>query len=582
AITSPTHKLDIAEKTATSAVIKATGSGTASELVLRYRVGGADWAVSAFVHRDAGHDAYLVATIATPPELTQASVAAKDVTLVLDRSGSMSGEPLKRAKLAAQAVVSRLADGDRVNVIAFDHEVDQLYATPQPLTDRARSDAQTYIARLGSSGGTNIAQALDKALAAQNRHRAGDERPHVILFLTDGQSDAQAALQVARADKGDARVFTIGVGDGVEKPLLSRLAAEKRGRFLFIESPSAIERKVSRLYAQIAAPVVVGMSVTAKGARLTRTYPRTTPDLFRGDELVVTSRIDSRSLGDGPVTLTLRGHMAGKPVAFTRAVTIPAQAVRPWVGHLWAQDRIDDLLEEIALFGETEELVDEVTNLAVAYNFATPYTSFLAIPESELTASARDALNTARARKQQILAAHKDAVALSRSAMPPGDPILKVRAPRDAVQVTAYFPFGLVKDLTYDADTEHWRVRFLVPKHVADGQYTVKIVIVHADGTIEVAHIPYTIDSAEPDFDVTVLPTDDGIKVVVDSAEPARLVSVAVVGDLASLVELEPLGDGHRFAATLPLDAGSHQLRVVVADTARNEAAKTLSIEVTE
>ena len=100
-------------------------------------------------------------------------------------------------------------------------------------------------------------------------------------------------------------------------------------------------------------------------------------------------------------------------------------------------------------------------------------------------------------RLSEIMAAHKDAVALSRSSMPPGDPILQVRAPSSAQQVTAYFPFGLVKDLVYDADAEHWRVRFLVPKGVVDGVYEVKIVIVHADGTIEVARIPYTIDSSE-------------------------------------------------------------------------------------
>ena len=583
-VTSATHALVLERVSDGHVIARAQGNGAGGELVLRYRVRAEDWAVSALVHRDPGHDGYLVATVATPADVDAGTVADKDVTLVLDRSGSMSGEPLERARLAARAVVERLRAADRVNVIAFDDDAELLYPAPRPVSDAVRAEALGYIDGLRDGGGTNLALALERALAAQGQDQADGRRPHVVLFLTDGQSDAQATLRVAQADAGDARVFTIGVGDGVEKPLLSRLAAEKRGRFTFIESPSTLERKVSRLYAQIESPVLVGLSVTVDGARLARTYPRTLPDLFRGDELVIASRLVPASEDGGPVKITLRGELAGKPVAFTREITVPRAAARPWVGRVWAQARVDDLLEEIALHGETEELTGEIIDLAVAYNFATPYTSFLAIPESELTEGARDMLASARERKQQILAAHKDAVALSRSNMPPGDPILKVRAPADARQVTAYFPFGLVKDLTYDADTEHWRVRFLVPKHVVDGDYLVKIVIVRADGTVEMAQVPYTIDSAASDFEVMVEEAPGGAIVSVNTAEAARLVTVAAAGDPSLRAELveQPGGpqDSVRFAGFIALPVGVHELRVVVADAARNESDQTIRVQV--
>ncbi|WP_428261972.1 VIT and vWA domain-containing protein [Haliangium sp.] len=595
-VTSDTHALELSGVGTETVTVRARGRGRGQDgaLGLRYRVAGQDWAISAFVHRDPGHDGYLVASIATPPGLAEADVSAKDITLVLDHSGSMSGEPLERAKQAARAVVERLRDRDRVNVIAFDDDVDLLYGTPQPVTAEVRADTLAYIDRIGSGGGTNLALALERALAAQTLAGTGaesaaaseqgrDERPDVILFLTDGQSDAQATLQVAQADQGDARVFTIGVGSGVEKPLLSRLASTKRGRFTFIESPSDLERKVSRLYAQIESPVLVGLSLHIEGEgegaaepRLSRTYPRSLPDLYRGDELVITSRVR----GQGPAKLIIRAEQGGRPVAFSRDIVLPEQTARPWVGRLWAQARVDDLLEEIALYGETEELQGEVVNLAVAYNFVTQYTSFLAIPESELTDGARDLLASARERKQRILAAHKDAVALSRAAMPPGDPILKVRAPADAQQVTAYFPFGLVKDLVYDADTEHWRVRFLVPKDVADGDYLVKLVIVHADGTVEMAEIPYTIDSSEPEFEVVVEELAGGARISVVTAEPARLVTAALVSDPSVRIELADQGDGVHFEAFVPLAPGQHELRVVVADSARNEADEPVTVEI--
>jgi Ca-activated chloride channel homolog len=289
--------------------------------------------------------------------------------------------------------------------------------------------------------------------------------------------------------------------------------------------------------------------------------------------------IASRIIGQGPVTVTVRGERNGAPVAFTRTLEVPASTQRPWVGRMWAQARVDDLLEEIALYGETDELKNEVIDLAVAYDFVTQYTSFLAIPESELTDGARDALASARERKQQILAAHKDAVALSRSAMPPGDPILQVRAPANARQVTAYFPFGLVKDLAYEPDAEHWRVRFLVPKGVADGVYQVKIVIVHADGTTEIARIAYTIDSSEPDFEVVTEEVDGGVVIQVVTAEPARLVTVTAVDDPRVRIELADQGGGVHFEALVPLAPGRHRMRIVVADEARNEAEDTFTVD---
>ncbi len=604
-VTSATHDMELSGLGSTAVRVRASGQDGQAELVLRYRVRGDDWRLSAYMHRDPGHDGYMLLTLAAPPGLAEDDVEDKDITLVIDRSGSMSGVPLERAKLAAQAVIDRLRPSDRVNVLVFDDDVDLLYPTPRLASDSRRTEAKAYIAAVGSGGGTNLALALERALAAQAPESAALAmapeknsasaamplaRPHVILFLTDGQSDAQRTLAVAEADQGDARVFTIGVGDGVEKPLLSRLAAMKRGRFTFIESPSAIESKVSRLYGQIAAPVLVGLSLdvaennagqrTGTSIRLQRRYPRTLPDLYRHDELVIAARF----AGTGPVNVRLRGQRGGQPVIFERTIDMPASARRPWVGTMWAQARVQDLLEEIALYGEGEELRDEVVNLAVAYNFVTDYTSFLAIPESEITDEAREMLASARERKAQILAAHKDAVALSRQAMPPGDPILKVRAPASARQVTAYFPFGLVKDLTYDADTEHWRVRFLVPKDVADGDYMVKIVIVHADGTVEVAQIPYTIDSDGPEFEVQTQEVEGGVLLTVETAEDVRLVTAAIADGLAPgrRFELQDQGDGRHYSAILPLSPGRHRLRVVVADMARNEADELIDFDVLE
>ena len=164
--------------------------------------------------------------------------------------------------------------------------------------------------------------------------------------------------------------------------------------------------------------------------------------------------------------------------------------------------------------------------------------------------------------------------------MPPGDPVLTVVAPKDARQVTAYFPFGLVRDLGWDARSERWKVRFLVPNDVKDGVYDAKIVIVLEDGTVQLGSARYTIDSAAPDFEASTSPIEGGVLITVDTQQEAARVIVASVEDPRIRITLTTDARGKRFRGRLMLPVGTHELRVVVADHARNEVDDTITAEV--
>lgn len=201
------------------------------------------------------------------------------------------------------------------------------------------------------------------------------------------------------------RVFTVGFGPEVNRPLLARLAAHKRGRFTYISAASSIEREVSTLYRQIDAPVLVDVSLETEGGAVSRLYPPTIPDLFVDDEL----RISGRLRASGPVTFTLKGKQGGRP--FSRAIKLQdtAEIKRPWVARQWAGARVEDLLDEMALNGKRPEIENEVLNLALAYNFTTPYTAFLAIPESEVDWASARQLESARAYKAELMRRKPDA-----------------------------------------------------------------------------------------------------------------------------------------------------------------------------
>jgi Ca-activated chloride channel family protein len=202
-------------------------------------------------------------------------------------------------------------------------------------------------------------------------------------------------------------VFTLGLGKEVNKALLQRIAAVKRGRFVYVDSPSSLDGEVGKLAASIARPVLVNVSVDIEGAQGVRVYPRSIPDLFAMDELLVTGRLR----GKGTAKVVFKGILNGKEVSFSRALDLDKAPARPWVGALWAQARIDHLQEELALKGDQPEMKTELLELALAYNVITPYTAFLAIPESEL-GEMRGTLEAARARKAKIIADNADIAAL--------------------------------------------------------------------------------------------------------------------------------------------------------------------------
>lgn len=402
---SPTHELAV-ERIEGGLRIRARASrGRPEQLVLRYAIEEEPWTPSVWVHRDEDHGGYFVLSLAAP-EGYEDRIAPKDVTLVLDRSGSMSGGAIARARDAASDVIRRLGATDRLNVIAFDDDVDPLFHRPRAADAAVRADALEFVARLSPGGGTDIGFALRRAIEAQ---ADGPGRPQVVIFLTDGQSDAAAALEVAQRDRRDVRVFTVGVGDGVNRALLSRLAAVKRGTFTHIARADDIEAQVGHLYAQIAHPLLVDVAIEVEGGLASRVYPRTLPDLFVDDELVIAGRFRAER---GPLRFAIRGTVGGREVQMHTTAQPEVSGRRAWVGRRWAVWRVDHLLEEIQLEGERPELREEVVSLALAYDFVTPYTAFLAIPEREVTAAARGTLDAARAQREAAAARHADAVAL--------------------------------------------------------------------------------------------------------------------------------------------------------------------------
>jgi Ca-activated chloride channel family protein len=332
--------------------------------------------ITLVAHRPVGEDGYFMLTLS--PGRADGAAVPRDVTVVLDVSGSMSGSKLAQAKAALHQLLGSLGERDRFRLLAFSNAVrvhSEGWATPGAGSLR---DARTWIDALQADGGTNIAGALAEAF----RLPTPEGRLPIVLFLTDGlpsvgeENPERIALQ-AETERGRARVFAFGVGHDVNTYLLDRLSAAGRGSTQYVQPGEDVEQALSLLAAKIQHPVLADLAIADAPVDLTEVYPRTLPDLFQGEELVVFGRYRiERDARDGQVRVT--GRRNGRTERFAAAVSFPArQQGNDFIPRLWASRKLGFLTQQLRLEGHSETLVEEIRETALRYGLLSEYTSYL-------------------------------------------------------------------------------------------------------------------------------------------------------------------------------------------------------------
>lgn len=330
-------------------------------------------------------DAYYSLMMVTPPSTNNGLSLARDITFVVDSSGSMAGGSMDQAKKALLDALGFLSSNDRFNIIDFDSDYRALFKRSQAVNQNTLTQARQMIDSLIADGGTEMMGALNRALSSDN------EEPLLrqIVFITDGAIGNENALfELLNGHLGDARLFTVGIGRAPNAFFMRKAAQFGRGSYTYISDLSQVRQKMRTLFKRITHPILRNVSVDWKQDDIEQ-YPTRLPDLYFGEPLMVVVK-SSRPLRN----VTASGTMLN--TAWKQTIRVNKQSrVRSRLNTIWARDKVDNLMDKLIIGDQHNTTIKpQVIELGIKHRIVTKFTSFVAIEETISKPDTRKAKHT--------------------------------------------------------------------------------------------------------------------------------------------------------------------------------------------
>lgn len=338
--------------------------------------------------------AYLLAFV-TPPATPGASspAAKREVVFVIDNSGSMSGPSIEQAKESLALAISKLNPGDRFNVIRFDDTMTDYFNGLVAAAPDNREKAIAYVRGLTADGGTEMLPALQDALRNQGAVENGALRQ--VVFLTDGAigNEQQLFAEISQ-NRGDARVFTVGIGSAPNSYFMTKAAEMGRGTFTQIGSADQVAGRMGELFAKLQTPAMTDIAATFEGVKAQDITPSPMPDLYTGEPVVLTAELpDEKPAGK----LQIMGKTGVQPWRVDMDIANAADG--QGISKLWARRKIDDLEARAYEREDRASLDKDIETVALSHHLVSRVTSLVAVdvtpsrPAGEPLGSAKLPLN---------------------------------------------------------------------------------------------------------------------------------------------------------------------------------------------
>jgi Ca-activated chloride channel family protein len=403
---SPSHKDDFVVVSHTDSYYQAsleTKEGDLNrDVVLAYQVKRPMTGIDVVSSKSSGDDGYFMLTLTAGEELA-ADNLGMDFVFVLDVSGSMAHDgKLALSRESIGAFVDELAPNDRFEVIAFNVTPTKLFSELRAVDAASQDEAAQFLRAQQGRGGTVLKSAM--ALAYQYGQ---SDRPLNVVILSDGMTEqgerVELLAQIA-SRPSNAKVFCIGVGNEVNRPLLSQMAEDAGGLAAYLSQGDDFGRQAKAFRRKLTRPAATNVKIELAGVEVYDREPQQLPNLYHGMPV----RLYGRYRGEGNVDVRVQAEINGAPIDQSVQIQFPgSESGNPEIERMWASQKVDRLLKGADRTGSRTTVVDEIVRLGESYSIVTEYTSFLVLENDaeyqRWNIERKNLLRTGRDRKQQQL-----------------------------------------------------------------------------------------------------------------------------------------------------------------------------------
>lgn len=320
-------------------------------------------------------------TLMLQPQLNPADkdVTPREVTFIVDVSGSMRGIPLDASKDVITRSLDTLRPDDIFNIVYFASGNGQVFEKPMPNTPENIEKAKAFLQQARGSGGTEMLAGLQRALAAEHN----PAYLQMYAFFTDGYIGNEAQIHATVKENADkARFFAFGVGSSVNRHLIDGIGENGRGKvhYCFPRDKKMGERAAKTFYDMIDSPVLCDIEIDWNGLPVKDVYG-TVNDLFAGQPIQLCGRYE----GSGEGTIYINGRVGANYITIPVNVVLPEKEERnECLGAIWARKRIADIEKQLLGKPDDKQLNQQGEDLALEFNLMSRWTSFVAVDESRI------------------------------------------------------------------------------------------------------------------------------------------------------------------------------------------------------
>ncbi len=377
------HKVEMKQTGRSTATCRIAGGDTIpnKDFELRYKVVGDKPEMAILAHADSGKDGYFMLMVQPREDEALKKAPPREVTFLVDVSGSMGGPPTAKVKQAMREFLQQSSPRDKIQLITFAGSAHKLFPKPVESTPENIKKVVEFAEGYEGGGGTEMLKGIKAAI----EDPLDAERVRIVIMLTDGYigNEAEIIKEVGAKCGDKIRFWCIGIGNSVNRFLVDGVAKQGggMGKVLSLNSkPDEVKELVGEIVLRIHRAQLANIAINWGGLNVYETYPARVPELWAGRPVVVFGRY----AGHGKSRVRISGEAEGQAVSFEVAAELPkSEPDNDALAVTWARQKIESLMESVA-YEDSPEVIEEVTKIALEYRLMSQYTSFVAVDEKTL------------------------------------------------------------------------------------------------------------------------------------------------------------------------------------------------------